>query len=327
MNSKPRRLCEAEYGLELNRFHIWRCFDEPMRILALLVAAAALSGALGTSRTAAARGGGALPADWALVSQGESGGTVWEGAIPNQFAKWDHRSSAIYLPPNFTPAHRYPVIYLLHGMRGHPSSYVDGLHIASVADGLISSGDSPPFIAVMPVGGPVVNPDSGEWAGIWESYVVDDVVPWVDTHLPTVATSTGRALEGLCAGGFGAIDIGLRHPGIFGTLGSWQGYFAPVFSDGPFVGATRADLAAHNPTLLVRREAATLRSSGVRFYISVGGNHGAVLRVWSLQFARELESLHLRRQLWLLPASEHGHFWRATVPSALAYAAEAFTAP
>jgi enterochelin esterase-like enzyme len=300
------------------------CFHGAVRIVAILAAAAALAAVLAPSGGAGGRVPAGLPGGWTMVSRGGSGGTVWEGQIPNQFAGWDHRLSAIYLPPNYDPARSYPVVYLLHGMRGHPSSYVDGLRIADVADSVIRSGQALPFIAVMPVAGPVVNPDSGEWAGIWESYVVRDVVPWVDAHLSTIATPAGRALEGLCAGGFGAIDIGLRHPGMFGTLGSWEGYFAPVFSDGPFVGATATDLAAHNPTLLVRSEAAGLRRTGVRFYISVGGNHGRVLRAWSLQFARELASLHLPHELWLLPTSERGHFWSATMPSALTHAAAAF---
>lgn len=295
-----------------------------MRIVAAGAFAAALAAVLAVPATAGRRVPVGLPSDWTLMSQGTSGGAIWQGQIPNLIARWDRRLSAVYLPPNYDPARRYPVVYLLHGMRGRPSSFVDGLHIAAVADGLIESGRTPPFIAVMPVAGPIVNPDSGEWAGIWENYVVHDVVPWVDAHLPTIPTPAGRALEGLCAGGFGAIDIGLRHPGVFGTLGSWEGYFAPVFFDGPFVGATAADLAAHNPTLLVRSEAATLRKAGVRFYISVGGNHGRVLRLWSLQFARELASLHLPNELWLLPRSERGHFWSATMPSALTYAGDAF---
>jgi enterochelin esterase-like enzyme len=267
-----------------------------------------------------------LPAEWTTVSAGPAGGAVWSGPIPNTFASWDHRASAVYLPPGYDPARRYPVIYLLHGMRGSPSEYYDSLHLATVADGLIASGRTQPFIAVMPVAGPLVKPDDGEWAGIWEDYVVADVVPWVDAHLATIPSPQGRALEGLCAGGFGAVDIGLRHRRLFGTLGSWEGYFSPVFRDGPFARASAADLAAHDPTLLLRREASELRRDGVRFYISVGGNHGAVLREWSLAFAAELRTLHLPYELWLLPASERGHLWRATFPSALRYAAASFQA-
>jgi enterochelin esterase-like enzyme len=293
-----------------------------MRFLALAVVLTALAGALAGPGRAAAPG---LPGDWVKVSSGPAGGAVWQGRIPDTFAPWDHRPSAVYLPPGYDSALRYPVIYLLHGMAGNPSSYWDGLQLATVADGLIADGVRP-FIAVMPVAGPAIDPDTGEWAGVWEDFLVDNVVPWVDEHLPTVATPQGRALEGLCAGGYGAVDIGLRHPGIFGTLGSWEGYFAPVFRDGPFVHATRAQLEAHDPTLLVRREAALLRRDDVRFYVSVGGNHADVLRVWSLEFARELRALDLQHELWLLPRADRGHFWRATVPSALTYAADAFQA-
>lgn len=299
-----------------------------MRALAVAVAlAATLAAAIGARavRASSPQAAAGLPPSWSAASHGPDGGVVWEGRIPDGFAPWDHRTSAIYLPPGYDPAQRYPVVYLLHGMEGNPSEYVDSLHIAATADGLISSGRAQPFIAVMPVAGPTVDPNGGEWAGIWEKYVVRDVVPWVDSHLSTIATPQGRALEGLCAGGYGAVDIGLRHPDTFGTLGSWEGYFAPVFRDGPFVHATPADLDAHDPTLLVRREAQVLRRDGVRFYVSAGGNHGAVLRKWSLQFVDELRSLGLPHDLWLLPRSERGHFWGATVPSALTYAAAGFS--
>jgi enterochelin esterase-like enzyme len=268
-----------------------------------------------------------LPAGWREVSHGPAGGVVYQGRIVNQFARWDTRPSAVYLPPGYSPQSRYPVIYLLPGMRGSPSSYWRGMRFARVADRLIASGRMRPFIAAIPAAGPIVHPDRGEWAGIWESYLIQDVVPWVDAHLPTIASRDGRALEGLCAGGFGAVDIGLRHPGLFGTLGSWEGYFAPVFRDGPFVHANALDLAAHDPSLLVRTNARRLRSSDVRFYISAGGNHGRVLRDWSLEFAQELHGLHLTHELWLRPVSKRRHFWRATLPSALLYAGAGFTPP
>ena len=288
-----------------------------MRILTLLAALLALAAAAAPGSNAAGPG---LPASWAVVSTGPDGGVVYQGRIPNRFVPSDHRPSAIYLPPGYNPARRYPVVYLLHGMAGRPTSIWGGLHLADVADGLIAARQMKPFIAVMPVAGPTVDPNAGEWAGVWESYVVQNVVPWVDGHLSTVRGPQGRALEGLCAGGFGAVDIGLRHPGVFGTLGSWEGYFAPVFSDGPFVGASAAVLRAHDPALLVRREAASLRRSGVRFYVSVGGNHGHIMRTWTIAFARELASLRLQHELWLLPPIDRGHFWGATLPSALLYA-------
>ena len=263
------------------------------------------------------------PAGWFSAAQGPAGGTVWEGRIPNTFVPADTRLSAIYLPPGYNPAHRYPVVYLLHGMRGSPSSIFDAMRLPTAADRLIASGGAP-FIAVMPVAGPKVHPGLGEWAGVWEDYLVHDVVPWVDQNLPTIASARGRALEGLCAGGFGAVDVGLRHPGIFGTLGSFEGYFAPVFRDGPFARASNADLRAHNPSILLRRDAVALKRKAVRFYISAGGDHGHVRQRWSVAFAHELRTLRLPHELWVAPFAESRHFWRATLPSALSYAAAGF---
>jgi len=268
-----------------------------------------------------------LPSGWTHVRTGLDGGAVWTGRIPNAVVAWDHRQSAVYLPPDFSPSGRYPVVYLLQGMRGSPSEFWNSLDIADVADRLISSGKSPPFIAVMPAAGPRVHPNGGEWAGVWEDYVIQDVMPWVDEYLPVLTGPGNTALEGLSAGGYGAVDIGLRHPGLFGTLGAWAGYFAPEFDDGPFVGASKAYDAAHTPTLLLRREATELRRAGTRFYISAGGDHGHILASWSLDFAHELRSLRLPVELWRLPAAKRGHFWSETFPSALVYAGAGFRSP
>lgn len=262
---------------------------------------------------------------WSQTATGPDGGTLWSGRIQNTYESWDSRPSDVYLPPGYDPANRYPVLYLLHGLQGNPSEYWVSLHLLDRLDGLIASGGARPFVVVTPVGGQVVDPNAGEWAGGWEDYVVHDVVPWVDQHVSTIASPSGRALEGLCAGGYGAVDIGLRHPGVFGTLGSWEGYFTP-FRDGPLAHATRTELAAHDPALLVRREASVLRRSGVRFYVSVGGNHGPVRWTWTVAFAHELQRLRLQHELWRMPPADRGHFWNATVPSALAYVAQGFTA-
>ncbi len=142
------------------------------------------------------------------------------------------RPGYVYLPPGYSRAHRYPVVYLLHGMPGSPSEYLDGTNLAPFADAAISSGRLRPFIAVLPAAGPDAR-YNGEWAGPWEQEVVDDVVPFVDAHLATLATPKGRVLAGLSAGGFGAVYIALRHPGVFGSVESWSGYFHPL-RDGPF---------------------------------------------------------------------------------------------
>jgi S-formylglutathione hydrolase FrmB len=235
--------------------------------------------------------------NFTLVDSGPAGGTVWTGRIANPFVPSDHRDAYVYLPPGFSPDRRYPVLYLLHGFWGEPSSFIAGLHIGEIADESIRSGEARPFIAVMPPGGLPSGSKGerakGEWAGPSESYIVHTVVPWTDAHLPTIAVARARAIAGVSAGAFGAVDIALRHLGTFGTAESWEGYFQP-FRDGPFEHATAATLAAHNPVLLVQKEAAAIRRHGLRFFLSTGGSHGAVKRSWTFDFDRELRRWEFR---------------------------------
>jgi enterochelin esterase-like enzyme len=257
-----------------------------------------------------------------LVEQGPAGGTVWSQPIANPFLAAEDRDTQIYLPPDYSPANRYPVLYLLHGFWGEPTSFVLALHLQDVADELIQQGDVRPFIAVMPPGGlPTGSKQEraqGEWAGTSEDFLVRTVVPWVDRHLSTLPAAHARALAGVSAGGFGAVDIALRHLGLFGTAESWEGYFRP-FRDGPFAHASAAMLAAHDPLRLVRKEAPAIRSRNLRFFLSTGGSHGGVKRSWTFAFDRELRSLRIKDELWSQAPGMPG-FGRHQLPAAIEYA-------
>jgi enterochelin esterase-like enzyme len=260
----------------------------------------------------------ALPPAWVQVEQGPAGGTVWRGTIPNRFVPAARRPVLVYLPPNASPTARYPVVFLLQGMPGGPYSFADGLGLTGLADRLIASHAVPPFVAVMPPAG-VTWRFHGEWAGPWERFVVEDVLPWADAHLPISRAPPERTLAGLSAGGYGAVDIGLRHPGLFGTLEAWSGSFdAP--RDGSLRGADAAVRAAHDPTLLVRREAPLLRRLGTRFFLSCGSTHDRITAGWTRRYAGLLSTLGLRHRLWLGPGGHDGRFWRSQLGPALEYA-------
>jgi enterochelin esterase-like enzyme len=157
-----------------------------------------------------------VPAGAAQIGTDPAGGTVWQAVIPNSAVPFDRRPTVFYLPPGATAGRRYPVVFFLHGFPGSPYQFVDGLRLAETADTEIESGQLPPFVAVVPPAGLDVH--HGEWSGVWEDFLVRDVVPWVNAHLPVTGDPAGRTLAGLSAGGYGAVDIGLRHPRLFGTL-------------------------------------------------------------------------------------------------------------
>jgi enterochelin esterase-like enzyme len=295
-----------------------RSISTRLRRVALAAFGAGLCLLLGPANAETAPPPLLLPPSFQQIDQGTAGGTVWQGLIPNSAVPDARRLTVIYLPPDVSADGHYPVVYLLHGFRGSPYEYAFGLHLAAVADREIQAGAVRPFIAVAPPAG-VTGKFHGEWSGAWEEYVVRDVVNWVDGHLPTVRSRRGRVIAGLSAGGYGAVDIGLRHPDLFGTLESWSGYFRP-FRDGSLAHAGPAELAAHDPSHLVQAESRQLRRLGTRFYLSSGTTHDRTSAAAAIAFARELAFFRLAHVLVLRPGAHNGVFWRAQLPAALEFA-------
>src|SRR5437763_10369046 len=145
---------------------------------------------------------------------------------------WDVAMSTSAIPP---PVHvrvllpagygsgtrRYPTLYLLHGALSDDTAWtVQGDAEASTANA--------PVIVVMPEGG-----NAGwytDWFNLgqggppeWETFHIDQLIPWVDHTFRTVAARSGRAIAGLSMGGFGALSYAARHPDLFVTAMSFSG--------------------------------------------------------------------------------------------------------
>jgi enterochelin esterase-like enzyme len=319
-----RRLERADRRLSTGRMRIYRAASTGRANTVTLwrrQLLAALSYAFATPAVdrASQAAGDVAPLGWTRIATGPYGGTVWQGLVPNRADPGHARASLVYLPPGVRRSLRYPALYLLHGLRGSPYSFVGGLRLAAVADSLIHARRVRPFVAVMPPAGSTPRFD-GEWTGTWERYVVQDIVPWADRHLPLAAARGARTLAGFSAGAYGSVDIALRHPALFGTVESWSGYFrAP--RDGSLAHATRAERLAHDPLTLVSAEAAGLRAAHVRFFLSAGRRERRTLSA-ARAFALELSGLGLEHVLRVTGGGHHGRAWRAVLPVGLRYALE-----
>jgi enterochelin esterase-like enzyme len=278
-------------------------------------------GAVGLASAAVA--GAAAPSvagvpGWTLVVREPSGGSVWQGLIAGGPSVVPVRPSFVYLPPAFTNAQLYQTMVVLHGFPGDSTSIIDGLQFATIADTAIASGQAAPFIAVIPAGG-LVHVAAQEWAGAWEQWLIGRVLPWMHSALPVQSGAAATAIAGLSAGGYGAIDIGLRHPDLFGTLESWSGYFHP-YADGVLRHANQAMLAAHDPTSLVVRLASRLRRIGTRFFLSSGTTLDPFSAPRTRAYSNLLFTLGLPHILRLFPGGHDARVWRTQLPAALSYA-------
>jgi len=147
------------------------------------------------------------------------------------------------------PTTRFPVVYFLHGSPGAASDWLgSGSSLPVILDNLYRNGQLTPMIAVFPDDQGVTADDS--WWGddavgdSVESWLVGDLVPTVDARYRTMGAAY-RGIAGLSAGGFGAVNISLHHPGAFSWVASYSGVFtAPEDLFG-------AGSAANSPQLTV----------------------------------------------------------------------------
>ena len=121
------------------------------------------------------------------------------------------------LPPGYNAsARRYPVLYLLHGWAGDYRNWV-------TMTNLVADCERYPMI--------VITPDArNSWyvnspQERFQDYVTQDLIADVDAHWRTIASPHRRAVAGLSMGGYGAVLLTLKHPGLFAMAGSVSGAF------------------------------------------------------------------------------------------------------
>ena len=60
------------------------------------------------------------------------------------------RRMRIYTPPGYSTDHKYPVLYLLHGIGGTDTEWTQACHANNVIDNLLAEGRIPPMVMVFP---------------------------------------------------------------------------------------------------------------------------------------------------------------------------------
>jgi S-formylglutathione hydrolase FrmB len=162
----------------------------------------------------------------------------------------DHKPYGIYVwHPAIPETKTLPVLYFLHGVPSDPKSIVEHEGLAQQVQDYVSRGGTP-FVLAVPDGNGSRHDDT-EWANAAdgsdqiENRVLDQVIPAVEgTHRRDAAH---RAVAGFSMGGYGSMNLALRHPNLFGAVASISGYFrvddpAHMFGDRPdVIDANRPD--------------------------------------------------------------------------------------
>jgi len=127
------------------------------------------------------------------------------------------RDIYVYLPKQyFTSDAPLPVIYFLPGFGVNS---IVGVKVRADFDQVFTK--LPPAIVVIVPGntrfGGGFYVDSAV-AGNWSQFVVKDVVNYIDANYRTLAKRQSRGIAGHSMGGFGALDLAMRHSNVFGSV-------------------------------------------------------------------------------------------------------------
>ena len=121
---------------------------------------------------------------------------------------------------------RYPVLYLQHGWGEDETAWTNQGHANLILDNLIAEGKIKPFIIVMTYG----MTNECKWGRMhefdWTEFqkvLMDELVPYVDSHFRTIPDRQHRAMAGLSMGGMETRMATLARPEVFGYWGLFSG--------------------------------------------------------------------------------------------------------
>lgn len=141
------------------------------------------------------------------------------------------RELILILPPGYRDsAARYPVIWVLAGFFGNGRMILNRNFSAPALDerisGYIQNNAMPEAIFALPDcmtalgGSQYLNSPA---VGNYENYLCDELIPHVDKHYRTIPEGRARGVLGKSSGGYGALRLSMKRPGMFGAAASHSG--------------------------------------------------------------------------------------------------------
>ena len=121
----------------------------------------------------------------------------------------------VLLPTNFDPNTLYKVLYILPAWNDSPDGIEEGLTL-DLADKYDIILVGPDFFLTPWFADSDTTPEV-----LYDSYIPDVVVPFIDASYPTIAAPEGRLVLGYSKSGYGSAMQLVHHPDVFGRAGSW----------------------------------------------------------------------------------------------------------
>ncbi|MGG4146049.1 alpha/beta hydrolase-fold protein [Paenibacillus algorifonticola] len=141
------------------------------------------------------------------------------------------RNAMVYTPPGYSTSKTYNVLYLLHGIGGDQNEWLNNMNPRNILDNLYAENKLEPMIVVFPNGramwddrpiGDIYAPDKVAAFEKFEFDLINDLIPYIDSHFPVYTNRQNRALAGLSMGGGQTLNFGLTHLNKFAWIGAFS---------------------------------------------------------------------------------------------------------
>ena len=229
------------------------------------------------------------------AKDGPAHGTIVQDEVVSPALDMQKRSFLVYLPPSYNTAQgrdkRYPTLYLLHGSPGGERDWFSAGKADQSADTLIALNKMSEVILIVPDGNGRPGATS-EWGNSFdhrqnmETFVALDLVRYVDQKYRTIAEPAYRGIGGLSMGGFGAMNIAVHHPDVFGFVIALGGYYR---AEGSIWGGNAAYISENSPLDVFPSDK---RAWQLHIYIGAATKDQPYYSD-SKQFVKELDRLHI----------------------------------
>jgi enterochelin esterase-like enzyme len=167
------------------------------------------------------------PDDFAQVRQDIPKGKL-ETITYNSKSIGVERKAVVYTPPNYDAHQKYPVLYLMHGIGGNETHWTTLCAANKVLDNLIADKKAVPMIIVMPNGRATAEPPSSNFMADFNVYanfekdLLQDLMPYIESHYSVKADRDYQALTGLSMGGGQGLNFGINNIDKFAWVGGFS---------------------------------------------------------------------------------------------------------
>lgn len=216
----------------------------------------------------------------------------------------------IYLPKGYSEDHKYPVLYLIHGLGSTETMWFPDLGMNKTADKLQDEGKIKPLIMVAPE----IDNSFGfnSFSARYSDYLTIDLIGYVDSHFSTDARRESRYIGGLSMGGWAALHNAFSHPELYSKAG---GHSAALWLDDWSIAGNDQRVMLYpdddvrklrDPLMLAK----TKNLSNLSVYLDCGQQDENKFYEGAAALYKTLKDRHVKAEYHPFPGKHADAYWR-----------------